>query len=232
MVLNGYFEGDLNLHSSIESLENPFIEPDYEDEKFNASILEKSKFARLNLSQKHYFQTLEIANGSYEDFIISAIYYYLEILNVRYLKRIEFSSDKTFTEFTRFSGYGARFLLNRIFGKQLFIILQSTNLFLIYAYSWLYGFTITLQTFGSDKFGPYETRDRAYFFDTITMHFPANFRNIRFYLDALSDFIPKLVMYTIRKYCYVTKSTHVLYYVLKKYQNIFNSTLNHDKKIF
>lgn len=202
-MLNGYFEGDVNLHSSIESLEDPFIEPDYEDDKFNASILEKSKFARSNLSQKHYFKTLKIANWSYEDFIISAIYYYLEILHVRYLKKMEFSSDKTFTEFSRFSGYGARFLLNRIFGKQLFITLQSTNLLLIYAYSWLYGFTITLQTFGSDKFGPYETRDRAYFFDTITTHFPANFRNIRFYLDVLSGFIPKSLRDTIRKYCYV-----------------------------
>lgn len=59
-------------------------------------ILENSKFAKSNLNQKSYFETLKIANWTYEEFVVSAIYFHLEHLHGSYLERKKISSNKSF----------------------------------------------------------------------------------------------------------------------------------------
>lgn len=51
------------------------------------SNLNNSKFAKSNLSQKGYFESLEISDWQYEDFVISAIYFHIKKLYEAYLKR-------------------------------------------------------------------------------------------------------------------------------------------------
>lgn len=230
LLINGYHEGDLNLHSSLETIEDEWIQPEFENEKFDSSVLTNSKFAQSNLSKKAYFDTLEISSWSYEDVIVSAIYYHLKNLYYAYLKRIRTSENKSFFELTTFSSRVALLLLNNIYGKQLFVALQTTNLFVVYRDCWLYGFTSALKSLGLDVTRPYEIQDRLYFFKYINKNFLANFNYISFYLQAFENFIPQVAIDLVSKCCNLTKSVHVLYYILKMYQNALNSTLTNEKK--
>src|SRR6476469_8119297 len=82
LLLNTYLPGDLNLHSSKESLQNEVKEPILEwlFDEIDEENFKDSKFANSNLDQKSYFKTLKIADWSYEDFIVSTIFFYLENL--------------------------------------------------------------------------------------------------------------------------------------------------------
>lgn len=97
----------------------------------------------------------------------------------------------------------------------------------MYSECWLYRFVSVLGFFGSTPLTSYEQQDKFYFYKKIEKSFPANFFYIGFYLKAFDSFIPKLV---VSKYCYRTKSVHVLYYILKKYQNSFDFSLNNLDK--
>ena len=122
------------------------------------------------------------------------------------------------------------FFLNRIYGKKLFATLKNTNLFVKSPDCWLYGFVSVLRSLGSDTINSYETQDRFYFFQNINKSFLVSFQNILFYLKAFENFIPISVINQVSKYCYLTKSIYMLYYILKLYQNNLNSHLSQFEK--
>ena len=132
LLSNSYFTGNLNIHFSTTELRDKGIEFDLEDETFIFFDLQDSKFVKSNLSQSEYFQTLEIADWSYENIIIAAIYFYVENLYNTYIERTKNSKNKLFHELSIFSSSIGLFFLNKIYGKKLFTTLQSTNLFQIY----------------------------------------------------------------------------------------------------
>ncbi len=218
----------MNIHSSIESLEYEGVQ--LESKEIIIPDLENSKFAKSNLSQKAYFESLEILNWKYKDFVISAIYFHIEKLYETYLDRKKFPKNKSFYELKAFSSTVGLLLLNSIYGKQVFTTLENTNLFERYPHCWLYGFTSVLHALGSDTINAYEKQDRLYFFQNITTRFPVNFYYILFYLKAFANFIPVSVINPVYKYCYLTKSVHLLYYILKKYENQFDFNLEQLKK--
>jgi len=233
LLLNTYLPGDLNLHSSKESLQNEVKEPILEwlFDEIDEENFKDSKFANSNLDQKSYFKTLKIADWSYEDFIVSTIFFYLENLYVSYLEKKNFSPSKSFLELKSFSSSIALFFFHKIYGKALFSALQSTNVFTVYPEYWLSAFILNLQSIGTTSFKSYEFQDRLYFYKKIEKHCSGNlnFFHILFYLKTF-DFIPKLVLTEIFKYSYRTRTVHVLYYVLKKYQNSFEENLTEKEK--
>jgi hypothetical protein len=231
-LLKHYFtEDELNIHSSLESLEIEEVESKYEDQEYDEYFLENSKFAKSNLSQQAYFESLEISGWKYEDFVISAIYIHIEQLCQTYLKRKNTAKNKSFSELKLFSSHVGLFLLNSIYGKQLFTTLQKTNLFVIYPDCWLHGFRAILHYHGSDyMIKSYEQQDRLLFFQNTSRRFPVNFSYISFYLQAFASFIPLSVIHPVSKYCYLTKSVHVLYYILEKYEVPFSSKLDELEK--
>ncbi len=231
LILRCYCEDDLNLHSYISGLQNYSVEP--ENEEFDSSFLENSNFTKSNLTQENYFKTLEVSNWSYQHFVVSALYFHLETVYHTYLKRCETARDKAFHEFALFNNETGLHLLNNIYGEELFIALQSTNIFIVYADCALRGLASVLYFTGFDYISSYETKNRLDFFQYINNtdeELTPNFRYILFYLKFFENFIPLSVIDLVRKYCYLTKSVHVLYYILKKYENILNTTLNEQKK--
>lgn len=196
--------------NSFELLSNESFKDDL-NINLNKNILENSKFLKSSSDQEAYFQTLEISKLSYEDFVISAIYFHIEKLHENYLKRKQTSKNKSFFELNAFSSDVGLFLLNHIYGKKLFATLENTNLFVKYPDSWLYGFVSVLRALGSDTMTSYETQDRLYFFKNISTSFLVNFQNILFYLKAFENFIPISVINQVGKYCYLTKSIYMLY---------------------
>ncbi len=235
LILNKYFEDDLNIHSSIQSLKHEDVE--LECEEMDLSNLENSKFAKSNLSQKAYFESLEISDWDYSDLIVSAVYFYIEKLYDTYLQRKKFPKDQnkfytnnSFYELRAFSSTVALLLLNKIYGKKLFITLENTNLFVSYPDCWLYGFSGILHTLGSNTLTSFEKQDRLEFFQHISTRFPVNFYYISFYLKAFASFIPLSVINPVSKYCFLTKEIHILYYILKKYQNQLYLNLPELKK--
>lgn len=234
LLLNTYLPGDLNLHSSRESLQNETKEPilewlfdNIDDENFK-----NSKFANSNLDQKSYFKTLKIAEWSYANFIVSAIFFYLENIYGSYLEKKIFSPSKPFLELKTFSSSIALFFLHKTYGKSLFNTLQGTNVFTLYPEYWLSAFILNLQSTGTTSFKSYEFQDKLYFYKKIQKHCSGNlnFFQIAFYLKSFNNFIPTLVLSEVYKYCYRTKTVHILYYVLKKYQNSFNFNLTEKEK--
>src|SRR5438309_1759484 len=80
----------LNCISSIENLlKEPILEWLFDN--IDDENLKNSKFANSNLDQKSYFKTLKIAEWSYANFIVSAIFFYLENIYGSYLEKKNFS---------------------------------------------------------------------------------------------------------------------------------------------
>lgn len=78
-----FFSGELNLFKSLSDFNKKH--PDRKlhiSEKFE---LENSLFVHSKLNKQEYFETLKVASWSYNDFVISAIYYYLEAIYSEYL---------------------------------------------------------------------------------------------------------------------------------------------------
>ena len=99
LLKNTYFESDLNLHSSIYSLQDEVDETDIRDvfDYIDEEFLENSKFSKSNVDQKSYFQTLEIATWSYSDLVVSAAFFYLENLYNNYLEKKKRFSANSFS---------------------------------------------------------------------------------------------------------------------------------------
>ena len=57
-----------------------------------------------------------------------------------------------------------------------------------------------------------------------------NFFHVALYLKSFNNFIPEVVINEVCKYSYRTRTIHVLYYVLKKYQNYFDPNLTENQK--
>lgn len=241
LILNTYFESDLNLHSSIYSLQEEVDETDlrhvfgYIDEEF----LENSKFAKSDIDQKSYFQTLEIATWSYSDLVVSAAFFYVENLYNNYLekkknyleKKKRFSGN-SFSELKLFAGKMAFLFLNKIYGKSLFGVLQQTNIFCIYPESWFYGFLSVFCRIDTSNSRVIENQDRDYFYKNLPQVGLGNlnFFHVALYLKSFNNFIPEVVINEVCKYSYRTRTIHVLYYVLKKYQNYFDENVTENQK--
>lgn len=75
LVKNNFFTGDLNLHKSLKSLINQ--NPDYFDFEINEINFIESNFYKSNLTQKEYFDRLEMSNWDYNTFVLSAIFFVL-----------------------------------------------------------------------------------------------------------------------------------------------------------
>lgn len=174
---------------------------------------------------------MKIASWSYENFIVSAIFFYLENFYVSYLEKKSFSPSKSFSELQSLSSSIALFFLHKIYGKALFSALQSTNIFTLYPEYWVSAFILNLQSVGTTSFKSYEFQDRLYFYKKIEEHCSGNlnFFHILFYLKTF-DFIPQLVLSEVFQYSYRTRTVHILYYVLKKYQNSLNPNLTEKEK--
>lgn len=56
------------------------------------------------------------------------------------------------------------------------------------------------------------------------------FSHIFLYLKAFDYLIPKEIRKIIFLTCYDTKTVHLLYYIFKKYQNIFDNSIQPNKK--
>ena len=124
------------------------------------------------------------------------------------------------------------FFLHKTYGKLLFDTLQGTNVFTLYPEYWLSAFILNLQSIGTTSFKSYEFQDKLYFYKKIQNHCSGNlnFFQVAFYLKTFNTFIPTFVLSEVYKYCYRTKTVHILYYVLKKYQNSFNLDLTEKEK--
>lgn len=231
VLLAEYFQDELNIHSSIQSLKNEGIEIEFE--KLVAEELENSRFVKSNLSQTDYFQSLEISNWTYEEIVISAVFFHIEHLYEAYSKEKEISKHKPFFELECFSALVALLLLNPTYGKQLFDTLQNMNLFVLYPDYWLSAFASVITSHGhNDRKLPFSQQNRLQFLKEMTLYYKdgINFHYILFYLKPFSHFIPPSVIHSVFKYCLLTKSVHVLYYILEKYRIHFNSLRTTDIK--
>lgn len=234
LIINTYFESDLNLHSSIDSLQEEVDETDvrdvfgYIDEEF----LENSKFAKSDIDQESYFQTLEIATWSYSDLVVSAAFFYLENLYNNYLEKKKRFSANSFSGLKLFASEMAFLFLNKIYGKSLFGVLQQTNIFFIYPESWFYGFISVFCRTETSNSKFLENQDRDYFYKKLPNIGLGNlnFCHVALYLKSFNNFIPEVVINEVFKYSYRTRTIHVLYYVLKKYQNYFDPNLTENQK--
>ena len=195
-----------------------------------------SEFVNSNVSQDKYFKTLTISNWSYNDFVISAIYFYLETLYLKFLNRENNKKENVFHELKPVSGEIGFLFLNPLFGELLFTTIQQTNLFSQFPDIWLYGFTRMIYHRSVELQYPEKHITQKHFFNEITYnfsdHFSGNFSNISLYLIAFHFFIPTEIIYFISAYCIETQSTCLIYYVLKQYENFFNKNQSEKEKCF
>jgi hypothetical protein len=237
LLKNTYFTGELNLHLSIYSLEECTQDTDLQSSYgwIDEELMANSQFSKSNLDQKSYFQTLEIATWSYSDLVVSAIFFYLDNLYNNYLEK-QLEKELLYTKFSSnlkgFSSKTALFFLSKTYGKSLFSVLQKTNIFFLYPESWLYGFTSFLHEMKAPDSQPYANLNRLYFYKELKQYDSRdfNFFYIAIYLKVFENFIPSLVIKEVYKYSYRTKSGHLIYYILKKYLNIFDIKKSESEK--
>ena len=76
LIKSHYFKDNLNLHDSSESLTDESLYYDIDEfTESNHEYFENSKFSKSDLSQDEYFSKLQTANWSYENLIVSAIFF-------------------------------------------------------------------------------------------------------------------------------------------------------------
>lgn len=112
--------------------------------------------------------------------------------------------------------------LNENYGKKLFAAIETTNLFKVYTYHWLFGFKELLRIYSKDIMKRYDKQDKEVFFNVVSGYFSVDFQNVSFYLQAFSHFIPLSLVNQVSKYTYLTKSVVVLHYILKIYESGFD----------
>jgi hypothetical protein len=117
--------------------------------------------------------------------------------------------------------------LNKTFSKKLFKQLKKTNIFNFFPEYWLYGVITEIRnTVEKENLGnSIESCNRSDFYKFINSQKDLNFIHVWLYLEIFSSFVPLQVIRNINQYIYITKNIHILYYVLQKYQNVFNSKL-------
>ena len=236
-LLTAYHFGDaLNLHTSSFSLIE--ANEDYTFYKFNEfdeENFQNSEFGQSSLSQDDYFSNLKIANWSYENLVVSATFFYLKYIHFKCLeKKICLTStnvsDQAFVELKAIGSDIALLLLSHMFGKKLFYTLKKTNLFLVYPDIWLYAFSAFIKSTGSNVLYDYESQNNKYFFNKIQQNTLFKFSHIFLYLKAFEGLIPKKIRKVIFLTCYNIKTVHILYYILKKYENIFDSSIKPNRQ--
>ena len=65
-------------------------------------------------------------------------------------------------------------------------------------------------------------KTKKFFFNVVSRYFSVDFRNVSFYLQAFSHFIPLSLVNQVSKYTYLTKSVVVLHYIVKIYERVFD----------
>ncbi len=241
-----YFKDALNLHPSSYSLINTNI--DYELLEFNEFDEENftnSQFVRSGLSQDEYFSSLKISSWSYDTLVVSAAFFYLENAYLTCIKILEkknisiptdlkqlqsIISSSDFIDLKAAGSLMARLLLSKIFGKKLFFTIKKTNLFLLYPKIWIYGFCDCIKNTGSSTLYDYDSQNKKYFFNIIKKKKLLKFSYIFLYLKAFDYLIPKKTRKLIFSICYKTKNVHFLYYIFKKYENMFDMTIESEYK--
>lgn len=112
----------------------------------------------------------------------------------------------------------------------MFVTLKKTNIFYVYPEIWFYVFSDYLKSIGNNRLISYEQQENKYFFNKIQDNEFLDFSHILFYLKAFDYLIPQHRGQLIGSFCYDTKNVHILYYVFKKYQNIFDISLSLDRQ--
>ena len=193
-------------------------------------MLENSPYAESKLTQEEYFNTLVIASWSSEEIVLSAVFCYLEKIYSDYCFRKIKNNNTTFFELKLFSGELFFLFLNKTFSKKLFKQLKKTNIFNFFPEYWLYGLITQIRNTVQTRQNSIESCDRLDFYKFINSHKNLNFIHIWLYLEIFSSFVPLEVRRNLNQYIYIAKNIHILYYVLQKYQNVFNSKLKENEK--
>ena len=230
LLLSNYFKDELNLFASSDE----FCETNQRIFATNIDeyVLENSAYAEPKSSQEKYFNTLVIASWSYEDVVFSAVFCYLEKIYSDYCFRKIKNNNTTFFELKLFTGELFFLFLNKTFSKKLFKQLKKTNIFNFFPEHWLYGLITQIKDTVEIRQNSIESCDRLDFYKIINSQKNLNFIHTWLYLEIFSSFIPLEVRRNINQYIYITKNIHILYYVLQKYQNVFDSKLKENEKEF
>jgi len=188
---------------------------------FSNDILNKFDFEIIDIESK----TKQLLKWDYSELVVSAVYFHLEHLYKNYLNRQKktFPSDKSFYELNILSNHLGLLFLNENYGKKLFAAIETTNLFRVYTYHWLFGFKELLRIYSRDIMKPNDKQDKEVFFNVVSRYFSVDFRNVSLYLQAFSHFIPLSLVNQVSKYTYLTKSVVVLHYIVKIYEIVFDS---------
>lgn len=188
---------------------------------FSNDILNQLDFEIIDIESK----TKQLLKWDYSELVVSAVYFHLEHLYKNYLNRQKktFPSDKSFYELNILSNRLGLLFLNENYGKKLFAAIETTNLFRVYTYHWLFGFKELLRIYSRDIMKPDDKQDKEIFFNVVSRYFSVDFRNVSLYLQAFSHFIPLSLVNQVSKYTYLTKSVVVLHYIVKIYESVFDS---------
>ena len=187
---------------------------------FSNDILTQLNFEITDIESK----TKELLKWDYEELVVSAVYFHLENLYENYLNRQEktYPKDKSFYELNILSSKLGLLFLNKNYGKKLFAAIETTNLFTVYSYHWLFGFNAFLRLFSRNIMKSADKQEKEVFFNVVSGYFSVDFQNVSFYLQAFSHFILLSLVNQVSKYTYLTKSVVVLHYILKIYESGFD----------
>ena len=128
LLQKNFFEDTLNLYSSDMSFIH--ANPDIGLSVSEQHSFEDSTYAKSQLTQKEYFQNLEITHWSYSEFIISATFFYLNIMHSEQLLQ----TKRTYSRIKLAFGKIAILFLSPVFGEDLFKTIQETNIFSKYPF--------------------------------------------------------------------------------------------------
>ncbi len=218
LLVHTYFIGKLNLHKSKSSINLSEVDAPYRNKEIREHII-NSNFYKSNLTREEYFNSLEISSWSYEDFIISAIYFCLETIYDEYLIKQKYEGKVLlFSTLASFISYLPILFLIKPYGKNLFVTLKKTNIFNKYPKNCLDGIISLLQDKDITHDSLVSNPNDSFFFKNLYTY-EINMNYIRLLLEAFDLFIPESVIEIIFKYSYFTETINVLWWVLEKYKN-------------
>lgn len=191
---------------------------------FSENSLKKYNFKIENIEKK----SLELAKWDYNDVVISAIYCHLSFLHQDYLERLErknSSKNKSFYELIYLIPNLSILFLNKSYGKNLFNVIETTNLFKVYTSESLKGFNWVFRSQNKSlTFADRYSENRKWFFINVNEYFEINFQNISLYLQAFQDFIPLPLIKYVSSFCSETQTVYILHYIVQIYESFFDTT--------
>ena len=133
--------------------------------------------------------------------------------------------NKSFYELTFLIDDLSVLFLNKTYGKNLFNVIESTNIFKAYTYESLRGLDSTFRSQNENlSFINRDSKTRNWFFINVNETFDINFQNISLYLQPFQDFIPLPLIKHVSTLCYETKTVYLLHYLVQMYVSFFDIT--------